>query len=86
VSEQKRNIIGWTGDSPAVPGSKKAVCSQCKATVWLAPSGQKKQALGYEPLCLTCMVIASQGENVTYELTEEWQDEFMQALNHERRN
>jgi hypothetical protein len=49
-------IVGWTGVKPCIRGSKQYACSECAATVWLAPSGQNVVASGgARLLCAACV-------------------------------
>lgn len=49
-------IVGWSGaESEAIPGSVAHPCALCGHTVWLAPSGQRKQAQdGAAVWCIPC--------------------------------
>jgi hypothetical protein len=54
-------IVGWTGETEAIPGSVRLACALCGAVVWLAPSGQRVLVSdGAAVWCIPCA-----GKNVS---------------------
>lgn len=46
-----------------IPGSVKAIASECGHEVWIAPSGQMKVAMGCPTICTGCFVNKLAGES-----------------------